>query len=84
VPLHRRCGLDVVAYGQSLHDPDAYHLIRAAGDFESMEAAFADFYGSEAWRLGPREAIIARIATSLRTVVSMDAEAVESLRRQGE
>ena len=29
VPLHTRNGIDVVAYGNSLHDPDSYYLIRA-------------------------------------------------------
>jgi quinol monooxygenase YgiN len=34
VPLHRAAGIDVVACGTSLHDADAYFLIRA---YESME-----------------------------------------------
>jgi len=29
VPLHRGVGIDVVAYGYSLHDADSYYLIRA-------------------------------------------------------
>lgn len=34
VPLHRHHGIDVVSFGNSLHDPDCYYLIRA---FDSAE-----------------------------------------------
>ena len=29
VPLHRSVGMDVISYGISAHDDDAYYLIRA-------------------------------------------------------
>ena len=34
VPLHQRHGIDVVSFGNSLHDPDCYYLIRT---FDSAE-----------------------------------------------
>ena len=83
VPLHQSIGMDVVAYGRSLHDPDAYHLIRAYDDLHHLETSQGAFYKSDAWRNGPRTDIIARIATSLKSVMPMTAEAVEALRQSG-
>ena len=34
VPLHQSHGIDVVSFGNSLHDPDCYYLIRT---FDSAE-----------------------------------------------
>ncbi|MDF7759373.1 NIPSNAP family protein [Kosakonia cowanii] len=80
VPLHQRHGIDVVRFGNSLHDPDCYCLIRAFTSQESMTAALEAFYASEAWRSGPREAIVSCIETSLKTVMMLSAESVEGLR----
>lgn len=80
VPLHRSIGMDVVSYGKSIHDPDAYYLIRAYADLEHLETSQEAFYKSDAWRSGPRSDIIARIASSLKSVVIMTDEAVEALR----
>lgn len=81
VPLHESAGMDVVTYGKSAHDPDAYYLIRAYDNLHHLEATQEAFYKSDAWRNGPRSEIIARIATSLKSVIDMRAEAVDALRR---
>src|SRR3546814_30565 len=83
VPLHKQNGIDVVWHGQSMHDPDVYGLIRAFADMATLETAQSAFYASQAWRAGPREAIIARIETATRIVIPMNADAVEALRKQG-
>jgi hypothetical protein len=80
VPLHQSIGMDVVSYGKSAHDSDAYYLIRAYADLDHLETSQEVFYKSDAWRSGPRADIIARIATSLKSVVIMSDEAVEALR----
>ena len=36
--LYRRHGIDVVSFGNSLHDPDCYYLIRAFDSAEKMAA----------------------------------------------
>jgi hypothetical protein len=81
VPLHLDCGMDVVRYGQSLHDPDNYYLIRAYDSAEHLEASQNAFYSSDAWRAGPRESIIALIATSIKSVITLDNVALEALRQ---
>ncbi|WP_436881711.1 NIPSNAP family protein [Enterobacter asburiae] len=81
VPLHRRHGIDVVSFGNSLHDPDCYYLIRAFDSVESMTAVLDAFYTSADWRNGPREDIIGR-ETSIKTVMILPLESVEGLRVQ--
>lgn len=81
VPLHRRAGMDVVAYANSLHDPDAYVLIRAYDDLHHLKVSQEAFYGSADWRTGPRAAIVAMISTSLKVVTEVPVDAVEAMRR---
>ena len=72
--------MDVVAYGPSAHEPDTYFLIRAYADLADLEAQQAAFYGSDAWRLGPRNAIVPRIESYLNTVLWMSQASVDDLR----
>lgn len=81
VPLHRRAGMDVVAYANSLHDPDAYILIRAYDDPDHLRASQDAFYASADWRTGPRAAIIGMISTSLKVITEVPVAAVEALRQ---
>lgn len=80
VPLHQCHGIDVVSFGNSLHDPDCYCLIRAFDSPESMTTALDAFYASADWRKGPRENIIRSIETSIKTVMNLPPESVEGLR----
>lgn len=82
VPLHQRHGIDVVSYGNSLHDLDCYYLIRAFANPESMATVLDSFYASADWRDGPREDIIRSIESSLKTVMYLSSESVEGLRAQ--
>lgn len=81
VPLHAAAGMDVVAYGRSLHDPDAYYLIRAYDSLAHLEASQREFYASPAWRQGPREAIIALIESDAHAAMPWPEEAIRSLRQ---
>jgi NIPSNAP len=80
-PMLRRRGIDVVAFGPSMHDRNAYYLIRAYADLEQLERSEAEFYASDEWRLGPREAILACIDRYVSIVVEMDAVTIDGLRR---
>lgn len=81
VPLHKSAGMDVVMYGNSMHDPHAYYLIRAYDSLHHLETSQDIFYKSEAWRNGPRTDIISRISASLKSVVPMTTETIEAIRR---
>jgi hypothetical protein len=71
VPMLCRRGIDVVAFGPSLQDKEAYFLIRAHASLEDLERSEAAFYGSDEWRHG-RGAILACIEHYISVVIEMD------------
>lgn len=79
VPLHLKHGIDVVAYGNSLHATDSYFLIRAFDNEETMSITLEDFYSSDDWCSGPRKDIISRIELSLKSVLALSQSAVNGL-----
>ena len=81
VPLLAAVHMDVVAYGQSLHDADAYYLIRSYESIEHLVASQDAFYSSSAWRQGPREAIVSLIEADTNIVVSLTVAALQVLRQ---
>jgi hypothetical protein len=81
LPMLRRWKVDVVGYGPSLHDQDSYYLMRAFPGVADRERSEDAFYGSEEWRQGPREAILACIESYTTIVIRMDEEALRGLRR---
>lgn len=81
VPMLRRWKVDVVAFGPSPHDGDSYCLIRAYRDVAERQASQDAFYGSDEWRNGPREAILAPIAHFNSVVLLLDEAAIAALRR---
>lgn len=80
VPLHRSANMDIVAFGISMDDEDAYYLIRAYASLSHLKSSQASFYRGEAWRNGPRQAIIDKIDISVKSVLTLSDSAVESLR----
>ncbi|EPB4340573.1 NIPSNAP family protein [Enterobacter kobei] len=80
VPLHQRHGIDVVSFGNSLHDLDCYYLIRAFESVDNMNTVLDSFYASADWRCGPRESIINCIETCIKTVMSLPPISVDGLR----
>jgi hypothetical protein len=70
-PLLEKHGLTVVDCGPSLVDEDGHeeaYLIRAFPSLETRAEQEDEFYGSEDWLRGPREAIVSRIE-SYHTIV---------------
>ncbi|HHA1671527.1 TPA: NIPSNAP family protein [Enterobacter roggenkampii] len=80
VPLHQRYGIDVVSFGNSLHDIDSYYLIRAFESAEAMDAMLDVFYSSSDWRNGPREEIISCIKKSIKVLIKLPSISVDGLR----
>ncbi len=70
------CGLSVDTDGES--QADAY-LIRAFESLAAREAQENAFYSSDAWRHGPREAIISRIESYHTIVLDLPADGVRAL-----
>jgi hypothetical protein len=69
LPMLERWGVDVVAFGPSLDDDDCYYLIRSYSSLGERQRSQDAFYGSEEWRLGPREAIVSRIESDISVVL---------------
>jgi hypothetical protein len=80
-PMLKRWSVDVVTYGPSLHDEDSYYLIRCFDSLAHREQSEDAFYGSDEWRKGPREAIIALIENYTEIVLELDEVTVQGLRR---
>lgn len=80
LPLHRSAGIDVVAFGQSLHDPESYMLVRTFASVDQMDRLLNDFYDSRAWHNGPRDGIVACVSDTHRVVCRMNNGAIKLLR----
>lgn len=81
LPLLRRHGVDVVAYGPSVHDADSYFLIRAFTSLDDRDRAEEAFYSSPAWRDGPRASVLAAIEAYTTVVIYVDTMTLEGARR---
>ena len=73
--------MEVVAFGQSIHNSDSYFLIRAYNDLDHLIRTQAEFYSTDAWRNGPREAIIELIQTDSNAVLWLTSEAIDAIRQ---
>ena len=80
-PMLQRWNVDVVAYGPSLHDQDSYFLMRRYDSPAQREESENAFYGSDEWRQGPRESIIALIENYTEIVLELDEATIDGLRR---
>lgn len=80
LPLVRKSGMDVVAFGRSDHEHETFYLIRAYSDRAQLEAQQETFYSSDAWRQGPREPLVACLDDYLNTLLWLPEQSVEDLR----
>jgi len=81
LPLLKRWNVDVVAYGPSLHDENSYYLMRRYDSLAHREESEDSFYGSDEWRKGPREAILACIENYTEFVTELDEVTLQGLRK---
>lgn len=81
LPLLRRFKVDVVAYGPSLHDEDSYYLMRSFSSIEERQKGEDAFYGTDEWRQGPREAVLAAILSYTTVVIHLDDATLQGLRQ---
>lgn len=80
LPMFRRCKIDVVAYGPSLHNGDSYFLVRACAKFEDQHLEDA-LPGKAEWQKGPGQAMVANIRNSTAVVLRIDETTLRGLRR---
>ena len=80
-PMLKRWNVDVVSYGPSLHDENSYYLMRRFDSLAHREESENDFYGSDEWRKGPREAIVALIENYAEVVLELNDVTVQGMRK---
>jgi hypothetical protein len=86
VPMLADAGIDTVRCGPSLVDEDGHeeaYLMRAFASLDALEAQETAFYGSDAWRSGPRDAILACIESYHSIAIEATAAALDALRIPG-
>ena len=81
MPLLERWNVDVVSHGASLHDENSYYLMRRFDSLAQREESENAFYGSDAWRQGPRESILALIENYTEIVLELDENTLQALRQ---
>jgi hypothetical protein len=82
VPMLKRWNVDVVAVGPSPHDEVSYYLIRAYDSLEHRQQSQDAFYGSDEWRQGPREAVLAPIESYTSIVIEVDETTLRGMRAE--
>lgn len=82
LPVLNRWNFDVVAHGLSLHDEDAYYVIRRYDSLAQREQMEDAYYASDDWRKGPRERILALIENYTDIVFELDEVTVRGLRKK--
>ena len=82
-PLLQRFHVDAVAYGPSLHDENTYYLMRHFDNLAQREQSEEYFYGSDEWRKGQREAVLACIENYTELVLELNEITVDGLRKSG-
>jgi len=83
LPLLKTAGIDTVRCGPSLVDEDGNeeaYLMRAFPTLEVLDAQETAFYGSDPWRSGPRDAVLACIDSYHSIVIETTPAAIEALR----
>jgi hypothetical protein len=81
LPMLARWKMDVVRYGASANDDDTYYLMRAFASLADRDQQEDAFYGSDEWRQGPRESILALIESFTTLVIEVDEAILNGLRR---
>ena len=80
LPMVRAFGMDVVTHGPVPNDANGYFLVRSFASLAELTVQEDEFYGSAAWREGPREALVSRIETYVDTLLWMSPSAIADLR----
>lgn len=85
IPLLRKAGLDVVAFGVSESEIDGHtdvYLVRAFPSLDVMHEQEGAFYSSDAWLQGPSEAVVSRIESYHAVAIELSEQAVDLLRNE--
>ncbi len=65
IPLQKKWGFKIKAFGKSTISKDVYYLIRCFKNEDELKTLNSDFYNSNDWINGPREKILSYIVSSI-------------------
>jgi hypothetical protein len=82
LPMLKRWNVEVVTFGPSLHGEDSYFLVRSYKNLSERQQSQDAFYGSDEWRQGPREAILACIVNYTTVVIPAREELITILKNR--
>jgi hypothetical protein len=82
IPMLKRWKIDVEGHGPSMHDENSYFLMRRFDNLAHLQQSEDAFYGSDEWRSGPREAILACIENYTSIVLELDDGTIHALHQQ--
>jgi hypothetical protein len=80
-PMLEKCHISVVGFGPSIHEENTYTLIREYESIEHMKKSEDAFYGSDEWKKGPREEILALIENYTTLVLQANQELINQLHK---
>jgi len=72
LPMLQTWKVEVIAYGNSMHNIDSYFLCRAYSSLEQRQQSQNDFYGSDEWITGPRQNVLSLIEDYATLVLPID------------
>jgi hypothetical protein len=81
LPMLSEVGIDVVGLEPSLDDDEGEHavLIRSFASRADRDRLEEEFYGSDAWRSGPRDGVMGLIESYHTVVLDLPDHAVRAL-----
>jgi sugar phosphate isomerase/epimerase len=82
IPLMRKCGINVIAYGPSRNDDDGYYLVRSFENEEQRVAQAESFYATEEFTEKYEKALGAMMVSYRTSVVPLPREAIEQFARR--
>jgi hypothetical protein len=75
--LLKQYKIEVVAYGPSMHDETSYFLMRSFASKEERDLLEDAFYGSDDWKKGNREQVLAKIESYTTVVIPASKAMIE-------
>jgi len=80
LPMLKRWKVEVIAFGPSIHEDDTYLVVRRYKDLSDRQQSQDEYYGSDEWKLGPREQIMSLIERFTTVVMPANDDLIEGFR----
>ena len=79
IPLMRKCGITVIAYGPSLTDDSSYFLLRAFRSDQERTKLSESFYATQEWAESYEDSVMGMMADYHTAVLPATQQMIEEL-----